>query len=103
MTCSLPQNSSSGNFACIWHVNPDEGKTVPKHSVFGFFAAVCFQRAKKVVSDSPWLVEFAVGLVNSVLKRRASVVFGGNSYTRPVLVTEASIPRIEVGQGFVNN
>ena len=25
------------------------------------------QRAKKVVSDSPWLVDFAIGLVNSVL------------------------------------
>ena len=24
-------------------------------------------RAKKVVSDSPWLVDFAIGLVNSVL------------------------------------
>ena len=74
-----------------------------RHSVFGFFAAVCFQRAKKVVSHSPWLVEFAIGLVNSVLKRRASAVFLGNSFTRPVLGTEASIPRIEVGQGFVNN
>ena len=26
-----------------------------------------FQRAKKVVSDSPGLVDFAIGLVNSVL------------------------------------
>ena len=25
------------------------------------------QRAKKVVSDSPWLIDFAIGLVNSVL------------------------------------
>ena len=25
------------------------------------------QRAKKVVSDSPWLVDFAIGLVNSVI------------------------------------
>ena len=30
-------------------------------------AIVCFQRAKKVVSDSPGLVDFAIGLVNSVL------------------------------------
>jgi len=87
----LPKNSSSGNFACIWHVNHDEGKTVPRHSVFGFFAVVCFQRAKKVVSDSLGLVEFAIGLVNFVLKRRACS-FLGNSYTRPVLGTEASIP-----------
>ena len=28
---------------------------------------LCFQRAKKVVSDSPGLVDFATGLVNSVL------------------------------------
>ena len=27
----------------------------------------CMQRAKKVVSDSPGLVDFAIGLVNSVL------------------------------------
>ena len=27
----------------------------------------CDQRAKKVVSDSPGLVDFAIGLVNSVL------------------------------------
>ena len=28
--------------------------------------AASFQCAKKVVSDSPWLVDFAIGLVNSV-------------------------------------
>ena len=28
---------------------------------------LCFQRAKKVVSDSQGLVDFATGLVNSVL------------------------------------
>ena len=28
---------------------------------------VCLQRAKKVVSDSPGLVDFAIELVNSVL------------------------------------
>ena len=27
----------------------------------------CFQRAKKVVSDSPGLVDFSVGLVDSIL------------------------------------
>ena len=27
----------------------------------------CIQRAKKVVSDSPGLVDFAIGLVNSVI------------------------------------
>ena len=35
------------------------------------------QRAKKVVSDSPWLMDFAIGLVNSVLNfsERASDAF----------------------------
>ena len=28
---------------------------------------MCFQHAKKVVSDSPGLLHFAIGLVNSVL------------------------------------
>ena len=28
----------------------------------------CMQRAKKIVSDSPGLVDFAIGLVNSVFK-----------------------------------
>ena len=28
--------------------------------------AAPFQYAKKVVSDRPWLVDFAIGLVNSV-------------------------------------
>ena len=31
------------------------------------FQSVYFQRARKVVSDSPGLVDFAIGLVNSVL------------------------------------
>ena len=30
------------------------------------FFWLCFQLAKKVVSDSPGLVDFAIGLVNSV-------------------------------------
>ena len=38
------------------------------------------ERTKKVVSDSPGLVDFAIGLVIFVLKlsRRASAVFWGN-------------------------
>ena len=39
-------NSTPKNFANIWIIK---------------------QRAKKVVSDSPGLVDFAIGLVNSVL------------------------------------
>ena len=40
------------------------------------------QHAKKVVSDSMGLVDFAVGLVNSVLNLSDGQVifFGGNSY-----------------------
>ena len=36
------------------------------HALNIFPAIVCFQRAKKVVSDSPGLVDFAIRLVNSV-------------------------------------
>ena len=36
--------------------------------IIGFRISVCLgQRAKKVVSDSPGLVDFAIGLVNSAL------------------------------------
>ena len=36
--------------------------------IIGFRISVCLgQHAKKVVSDSPGLVDFAIGLVNSVL------------------------------------
>ena len=41
------------------------------------------QRAKKVVSDSPGLVDFAFGLVNSVL------IFWGNSNYRRVVINPA--------------
>ena len=45
-------------------------------SLSEFFYAL--QRAKKVVSDSPGLVDFAVGLVNPVLNLSAGqVVFWG--------------------------
>ena len=33
----------------------------------------CMQRAKKVVSDSPGLVDFAIGLVNSVFKKNCEI------------------------------
>ena len=55
-------------------------------SLSEFFYAL--QRAKKVVSDSPGLVDFAVGLVNPVLNLSAGqVVFlgGGNSKYRRTL------------------
>ena len=45
---------------------------------------LCFQRAKKVVSDSQGLVDFATGLVNSVLiklTQQAGKILGGNQIT----------------------
>ena len=56
-------------------------------SLSEFFYAL--QRAKKVVSDSSGLVDFAVGLVNPVLNLSAGqVVFlGGNSkYSRTLRI-----------------
>ena len=48
-------------------------------SLSEFFYAL--QRAKKVVSDSPGLVDFAVGLVNPVLNLSArQVVFLGGKF-----------------------
>ena len=88
----LPENSSSGNFAYICMLITMKVKQCQGTLYVPFFAAVCFQCAKKVVYDSLGLVEFDIGLVNSVLKRRASVVFWGNSYTKPVLGSESSIP-----------
>ena len=38
-----------------------------RESPFFHLSALQVQRAKKVVSDSPGLVDFAIGLVNSVL------------------------------------
>ena len=51
---------------------------------------MCFQRAKKVVSDSPGLVDFATGLVNSVLNLPdRQVKFGGNSNSRRTVINPA--------------
>ena len=54
-------------------------------SLSEFFYAL--QRAKKVVSDSPGLVDFAVGLVNPVLNLSAGqvVFWGGNPKYRRTL------------------
>ena len=53
--------------------------------------SVTIQRAKKVVSDSLELVDFAVGLVNSVLNLHDGQVncFGGNSNSRRTVVNPA--------------
>ena len=52
---------------------------VKKYAVKRGFTITNVQRAKKVVSDSPGLVDFAIGLENYVLEliRRASEFFWG--------------------------
>ena len=50
------------------------------------------QRAKKVVSDSPGLVDFAIGLVFFVLNLPDGQVlfFGGNSNYRRIVINPAN-------------
>ena len=49
------------------------------------------QRAKKVVPDSPGLVDFVVGLVIFVLNLPdGSDVFGGNSNYRKIVINPAN-------------
>ena len=51
---------------------------------------VPIQHAKKVMSDSPGLADFAIGLVNPVLNRS---IFGGNSnYRRTVMCDSRKYP-----------
>ena len=52
---------------------------VKKYAVKRGFTITNVQRAKKVVSDSPGLVDFAIGLENYVIEliRRASEFFWG--------------------------
>ena len=38
----------------------------PRYNGLSLIMTLSYQRAKKVVSDSPGLVDFAIGLVNSV-------------------------------------
>ena len=51
----------------------------------------CMQRAKKVVSDSPGLVDLAIGLVIFVLNLadRQVLFFGGNSNYRIIVINPA--------------
>ena len=46
---------------------PTETENESASSFSHLLLMLCAQRAKKVVSDSPGLVDFAIGLVNSVL------------------------------------
>ena len=53
---------------------------------------MCLQRAKKVVSDSPGLVDFAIGLVIFVsnLPNGQVLFFGGNSNYRRIVINPAN-------------
>jgi len=51
---------------------------------------LCQQRAKKVVSDSPEVVDFAIGLVNPGLNLpKGQVMFLGNSNYRRTVINAA--------------
>ena len=60
--------------------------------LFGGGAHLYFQRAKKVVFDSPGLVDFAIGLVIFVLNLPNGQVlfFGGNSNYRRIVISPAN-------------
>ena len=65
------------------------------------------QRAKKVVSDSPGLVYFAIGLVNSVfILPDGQVIFLRNSNNRrtvkPILLVKELLGLVEMTSGLVN-
>ena len=65
------------------------------------------QRAKKVVSDSPGLVDFAIGQVNSVfnLPDGQVMLFKKFEYKRPVksiLLVKKFLGLVEVTSGLVN-
>ena len=62
------------------------------------------QRAKKVVSDSPRLVDFTIGLVNSVLNLPAWQVkfFSGILIAIELLSTLAIIGLVKMTFGLVN-
>ena len=51
------------------------------------FDKMLHERAKKVMSDSSELVDFAIGLVTFVLN--LSAVFGGNSNYRRIVINPA--------------
>ena len=65
------------------------------------------QRKKKVVSDSPGLVYFAIGLVNSVfILPDGQVIFFRNSNNRrtvkPILLVKELLGLVEMTSGLVN-
>ena len=70
---------------------PSKWKAKTAASILFSFGFSTNQRAKKVVSDSPKLVDFAVGVVNSVLNLPNGQLnfFGGNSNSRITLINPA--------------
>jgi len=70
-------------------------------------SAALSQRAKKVVSDSPGLVDFAMGLVNSVFNLPdGQVMFLRNSNNRrtvkSILLVKKLLGLVEMTSGLVN-
>ena len=67
-----------------------------------------FQRAKKVVSDSPGLVDFAIGLVNSVFNLPDGQVFfflrnsNNRSTVTSILLVKKFLGLVEMMSGLVN-
>ena len=62
-----------------------------KSYIFIGYQQIAFQRAEKVMSDSPGLVDFAIGLVFFVkLAWQASAVFRGNSNYRRIVINPAN-------------
>ena len=67
----------------------------------------CTQRAKKVVSDSPGLVDFVIGLVNSVFNLpNEQVMFLSNSNKRrtvkSILLVKKLLGLVQMMSGLVN-
>ena len=77
-------------------------------TVFLFLDPVYLQRAKKVVSDSPGLVDFAFGLVNSVVNLPDGQVrfFEQFEYNRrtmkSILLVKKRLGLVEMTSGLVN-
>ena len=59
------------------------------------------QRAKKVVSDSPGLVDFAIGLVNSVFNLPVGQVKNRRT-VKSILLDEKLLGLVEMTSGLVN-
>ena len=77
------------------------------HNLFSYLASKKYtQRAKKVVSDSPGIVDFAIGLVNSVVNLPdEQVMFLSNSNDRRTMISILFVKKrlglVEMTSGLV--